>query len=136
MFPLYRWRLIVAHIALAIACVVMLITARSIAGAGTTGDFPLFLTAGRDLLAGRPLHSPQGGYVYGPFPALLFAMLTPFSPAAGAWAMGIFNAGALWLSLVVGPAPRSRTWKRRRTASASPKSRPSPSSCRWTRHGP
>src|SRR5262245_51305755 len=102
MFPFRRWRLILAHVTLATTCVVMLITSRSIAGGGTTGDFPLFLGAGRDLLAGRPLHTPTGGYVYGPFPALLLSLLLPLGPAAAAWALGVFNAAALWLSMTFG----------------------------------
>ncbi len=102
MSRLQRWRLVLAHTTLATACVVMLITSRSVTGRGTTGDFPLFVQAGRALLAGEPLHAANRGYLYGPFPALLFAMLSPLGQAGCAWAMGVFNAAALWLCVMTG----------------------------------
>ncbi len=116
MFPLRRWRLILAHLTLATTCVVMLITARSVVGGGTTGDFPLFLRAGRALVAGEPLHAPDRGYIYGPFPALVFAPLGQLGAAAAARIFGIFNAAALWFCIFFGAreavraftAPRDR----------------------------
>jgi hypothetical protein len=110
MFPWRRWRLILAHLAIVAACVAMLTRARSASSGGATGDFPLFLQAARSLVAGEPLHAPDRGYIYGPFPALLFAGLLPLGTAGAAWALAALNAAAYWTCLLAGARGAARAF--------------------------
>ena len=116
MSTIRRWRLILAHLTLVMTCIVMLITSRSVAGGGTTGDFPLFVQAGHALIAGEPLHAADRGYIYGPFPALLFAVLSPLGRAGAAWALAVFNAAALWFCVTFGARAALRAFAIRRDA--------------------
>jgi hypothetical protein len=93
-----------AHIAIGAICIGLLLSSRNVQSGGRTGDFPVFLSAGRSLLAGEPLYTPGRGegYIYGPFPALLFAPLTHLGPAGCAWTLGIANAAMVWLTALLG----------------------------------